>query len=191
VKKCLVHNWFETAETHEPPPPPVICRMRYTWTWKKLQTDNSEYWLMQQYIEGQKTKPASPSFVPCLSNSTKASLAFVLSASECCGSVVRWDYAKSRKVAGSIPDEVIGFSIDLILPATLWRMGSECVDPHFLDLGTSWRWVVSFTALSLYPGERAPGTHWIGWVGPRAGVDDMEKGKFFSLPGLELDPSVV
>jgi hypothetical protein len=26
------------------------------------------------------------------------------------------------------------------------------------------------------PGERAPGTRWIGgWVGPRAGVDDMEK----------------
>jgi hypothetical protein len=26
------------------------------------------------------------------------------------------------------------------------------------------------------PGERAAGTHWIGgWVGPRAGLDDMEK----------------
>jgi hypothetical protein len=26
------------------------------------------------------------------------------------------------------------------------------------------------------PGERAPGTHWIGgWVDPRAGLDDMEK----------------
>jgi hypothetical protein len=26
------------------------------------------------------------------------------------------------------------------------------------------------------PGERAPGTHWIGaWVGPRAGLDNMEK----------------
>jgi hypothetical protein len=26
------------------------------------------------------------------------------------------------------------------------------------------------------PGERAPGTHWIGgWVGPRAGLDAMEK----------------
>jgi hypothetical protein len=26
------------------------------------------------------------------------------------------------------------------------------------------------------PGERAPGTHWIGsWVGLRAGLDDMEK----------------
>jgi hypothetical protein len=26
------------------------------------------------------------------------------------------------------------------------------------------------------PGERAPGTHWIGgWVGPRADVEDMEE----------------
>jgi hypothetical protein len=26
------------------------------------------------------------------------------------------------------------------------------------------------------PGERAPGTHWIGgWVDPRAGQEDMEK----------------
>jgi hypothetical protein len=26
------------------------------------------------------------------------------------------------------------------------------------------------------PGERAPGTHWIGgWVDPRAGLDDVEK----------------
>jgi hypothetical protein len=37
------------------------------------------------------------------------------------------------------------------------------------------------------PGERGPGTHWIaGWVGSRAGLDDMEKKKFLTLPGLEL-----
>jgi hypothetical protein len=35
------------------------------------------------------------------------------------------------------------------------------------------------------PWERAPGTHWIGvWVGPRAGKDDVEKRKFFTLPGI-------
>jgi hypothetical protein len=39
------------------------------------------------------------------------------------------------------------------------------------------------------PGERTPGTHWIGgWVDPRAGLDDMEKRKFLTLPGLELLP---
>jgi hypothetical protein len=33
------------------------------------------------------------------------------------------------------------------------------------------------------------GTHWIGgWVGPRAGLDDVEKRKFFTLSGLELQP---
>jgi hypothetical protein len=30
------------------------------------------------------------------------------------------------------------------------------------------------------PGERAPGTHWIGgWVGPRTGLDDVEKKKSY------------
>jgi hypothetical protein len=37
------------------------------------------------------------------------------------------------------------------------------------------------------PGERTPGTNWIGgWVGPRAGLDDVEKRKLLTLPGLEI-----
>jgi hypothetical protein len=38
------------------------------------------------------------------------------------------------------------------------------------------------------PGERAPHrTHSIGgWVDPRAGLDDVEKRKFLTIPGLEL-----
>jgi hypothetical protein len=37
------------------------------------------------------------------------------------------------------------------------------------------------------PRERAPGTHWIeGCVDPRAGLDDLEKKKFLTLPGLKL-----
>jgi hypothetical protein len=37
------------------------------------------------------------------------------------------------------------------------------------------------------PGERGPGSHWIGgWVDSRAGLDDVEKRKFLTLPGLEL-----
>jgi hypothetical protein len=40
---------------------------------------------------------------------------------------------------------------------------------------------------ALPPWERAPGIHFIGgWVNPRAGLDDMEKWTFFTLPGLEL-----
>jgi hypothetical protein len=40
------------------------------------------------------------------------------------------------------------------------------------------------------PGERAPaGTHWIGgWVDLRDGLDDLQKRKFLTLPGLELQP---
>jgi hypothetical protein len=38
-------------------------------------------------------------------------------------------------------------------------------------------------------GERAPGTLWIGrWVNPTAGLDDVEKKKFLTVPGLELRP---
>jgi hypothetical protein len=38
-----------------------------------------------------------------------------------------------------------------------------------------------------HPGRFTRGTHWVGgWVDPRAGLDDMEKRKFFTLPGLEL-----
>jgi hypothetical protein len=49
--------------------------------------------------------------------------------------------------------------------------------------------VVSFTPLPLNPRERAPGTHWIGgWLGPRAGLDDVENRKFLTLTGLELQP---
>jgi hypothetical protein len=37
------------------------------------------------------------------------------------------------------------------------------------------------------PGERIPGTHWIGGrVDLRAGLDDMEKKTFVTLQGLEL-----
>jgi hypothetical protein len=37
------------------------------------------------------------------------------------------------------------------------------------------------------PGERAPGTHWIGgWLDLRVGLDDLEETKFLTLPGLEL-----
>jgi hypothetical protein len=73
--------------------------------------------------------------------------------------------------------------------ATARPWGNVCIDPYFLDLGTSWRWVVSFTSRPLYPRGKAPGTHSIGsWVDPRAGVDDVEKRKFLTRPGLEFQP---
>jgi hypothetical protein len=42
---------------------------------------------------------------------------------------------------------------------------------------------------SRYIPGRSPRTHWIGgWVHPGAGLDNVEKRKFFTLPGLELRP---
>jgi hypothetical protein len=43
------------------------------------------------------------------------------------------------------------------------------------------------------PGERAPATHWIvGWVGPRAGLDAVEKKKnVWPYWDSNSDPSVV
>jgi hypothetical protein len=45
--------------------------------------------------------------------------------------------------------------------------GVEVYLPCILNLGTRWRWVVSFTLRPLYSVERASGNHRIGgWVGP-------------------------
>jgi hypothetical protein len=40
---------------------------------------------------------------------------------------------------------------------------------------------------ALVGGERAPGSHWIGgWIGPRAGLEAVEKGKNIStFPRIE------
>jgi hypothetical protein len=49
-------------------------------------------------------------------------------------------------------------------------------DPRILNLGTRWRWVVSFTLRPLYLQEEASCTHWIGgWVGTRAGLDAVTR----------------
>jgi hypothetical protein len=45
---------------------------------------------------------------------------------------------------------------------------------------------------ALPPGKEPPGIHFIGrWMDPRAGLDDMEKWRFFTLPGFELTLPVV
>jgi len=50
--------------------------------------------------------------------------------------------------------------------------GSEVIAPCILNLGTRWRWVVSFTPCLLYPWWKSAGTHWIrGWMGLRASLD--------------------
>jgi hypothetical protein len=69
-------------------------------------------------------------------------------------------------------------------------MGSGCVHPCFLDLTTltGGEWSASRPG-HFTPEERLSGTNWLGgWVGPRAGLDAMERRKFLTLPGLDLRP---
>jgi hypothetical protein len=43
---------------------------------------------------------------------------------------------------------------------------------------------------ALPKGKQPPGTHWIGgWVGPRAGLDAVKKGKILPLPALHDLPT--
>jgi hypothetical protein len=52
---------------------------------------------------------------------------------------------------------------------------------HFLQVSSQ------LHAPTALPGQRAPGTHGTGGrANPRAGLDNMEKLKFLTLPGLEL-----
>jgi hypothetical protein len=66
-----------------------------------------------------------------------------------------------------------------------WRSMREWI---FLDLDTIAGDELSASRPgSFNPRERTAGTHWVGgWVALRAGVDDVEKRKFLSLPGFEL-----
>jgi hypothetical protein len=67
--------------------------------------------------------------------------------------------------------------------------GSGRIALSILDLGTSWRWVVSVTPRPLYSGEGGLGTHWKGdWVSPRTDRHSVENSKLLTLPGLELRP---
>jgi hypothetical protein len=66
-------------------------------------------------------------------------------------------------------------------------MGSGSIDPCILDLGTSWRWVVSFKHQPLYPrrnSPRQPLDRRLG--GPRTALDDAVKIRISPLPALKL-----
>jgi hypothetical protein len=67
--------------------------------------------------------------------------------------------------------------------------GSGCIEPHFLDLGTSWRRVVSFTTRPLNPMEKSPRyplDRRLG--GPQSRSGQCGEEKIFTLSGLELRP---
>jgi hypothetical protein len=68
--------------------------------------------------------------------------------------------------------------------------GGVAVQIHiFLTLALAWgEWSASHPG-RFAPREGAPGSHWIGGlVGPKAGLDDVEKRKFLTLQELELRP---
>jgi hypothetical protein len=65
--------------------------------------------------------------------------------------------------------------------------GNESIAPRILDLGTRWRWVVSFTPRLLYPRGKIPGyplDRRLGGPQCRSGRGGEEKNSQ-PLPGLE------
>jgi hypothetical protein len=71
-------------------------------------------------------------------------------------------------------------------PMSWRRVGSWCINPrlrHYLELSGQLQAPAAFPP----PGKEPSANHWIrGWVGPGIGLDDMEKRKSLTLPGLEL-----
>jgi hypothetical protein len=64
------------------------------------------------------------------------------------------------------------------------------IDPHFFDLGISWRLVVRFTPLPLYPPVKEPlvcigyDSGWNPesvWTDPRAGLDEGGEEKIIDV----------
>jgi hypothetical protein len=69
----------------------------------------------------------------------------------------------------------------------LRNIGERMYNSHFLELGTSWRWVVSFTPRPLYPRRKSP-RHPLDrrFGGPQSRSGRLGKWKCLTLPGLEL-----
>jgi hypothetical protein len=68
-------------------------------------------------------------------------------------------------------------------------MGVDVQIHVFLTLGLAGgEWSASYLG-HFTPGERASNTQWIGsWMGPRADPDNVEKRKYLTLSGIELQP---
>jgi hypothetical protein len=79
-----------------------------------------------------------------------------------------------------------------ILSTTHWRRMKEWVyrstfswPRHQLEVSGQ------LQAPAALPRGKAPGTPWIGWVDPRAGLDDLEKRKIWPYRDSNSNPSVV
>jgi hypothetical protein len=60
------------------------------------------------------------------------------------------------RILSHVNNNKIKLSLCLIKHYAMKACGSGCVDPHFLDLGASWRWVINFTPRPLYPRGKSP-----------------------------------
>lgn len=64
----------------------------------------------------------------------------------------------------------MAFSVTLSVTETMTVCGvSGCIGRRLLDLGTNWTRMVRFA-----PGERVSDIHLLGWLGPRAFLNDMK-----------------
>jgi len=71
-------------------------------------------------------------------------------------------------------------SVNLVRPvqSTQARGANSCTGPLTLDWDARWRWAVNIMLWPLYSNKKKPSTHWTeGWVGPRAGLDNLRKRK--------------
>jgi hypothetical protein len=84
--------------------------------------------------------------------------------SHCCLIPASWNNPRSTMHLGAIYEvNKVKVKLSLCLTKhyvmkTYWRSGGIAL--HVLDLGTRWRWVVSFAPRPLYPQEKSP--YWIG-----------------------------
>jgi hypothetical protein len=80
------------------------------------------------------------------------------------------------------------------LSTTPWRLwGSGCIDLRFIDLSTSWRWVIRFTPLLLYPLRKSPRYSLDrigGWVGPEPVWTVWRSENSWPIRDSNSDPSV-
>jgi hypothetical protein len=73
-----------------------------------------------------------------------------------------------------------GKSKGKVVPVINWLLSTAPWRRIGSDLGTRWRWVVSFMPRSLYLGERASATHWIrGCAGPTAVLNNEANRRIF------------
>jgi hypothetical protein len=65
-------------------------------------------------------------------------------------------------------------------------MTCEGVDPHLLNVGTTWNRLVIFAPQWLYPPRKNPFTYWIGIsAGSRSGYNHADK-YFLLLQGIDV-----